>query len=307
MSFISIEFALFVPIVFGIYWLINDKNLKVQNAFILAVSYLFYGWWDWRFLLLIVVSSGVDYVVGLKLGQTSIPSTRKWLLWISVLVNLGLLFFFKYFDFFVENFAAAFTLLGKPIDPLTLNLVLPVGISFYTFQTLSYTIDIYRKRLKPTEDIISFFAFVSFFPQLVAGPIERASRLLPQFSQRRIFDSQKAVDGLRQILWGLFCKMVIADNCGRYVNEIYANYPDYQGSALLIGVFFFSFQIYCDFAGYSHIAIGTARLFGFNLIRNFAYPFFCKRLFRILEPVAYIFYNLDKRLCIFSLTQDFYW
>lgn len=274
MLFNSIEFALFVPIVFMIYWLIPARRFKLQNVLILGASYVFYGWWDWRFLGLIIISSGLDYVVGLGLGNTLEDRKRKWLLGMSVVGNLGMLGFFKYFNFFSENFAEAFTLLGMPIDPITLELILPVGISFYTFQTLSYTLDIYHRRLKPTEDIVAFFAFVGFFPQLVAGPIERARDLLPQFFKARSFDPDKAIDGLRQILWGLFNKVVIADNCAGYVNQVYGHHLEASGSSLFLAAILFSFQIYCDFSGYSHIAIGTARLFGFHLTRNFAYPFF---------------------------------
>lgn len=276
MLFNSIEFAIFLPVVFILYWFVFQKILKVQNTFLLIASYIFYGWWDWRFLSLIIFSSTVDYLVGLGLGKYDQKSKRKLLLTISIFVNIGLLGFFKYFNFFTESFAEAFTFSGHHLEPSRLNIVLPVGISFYTFQTLSYSIDVYRRKLEPTRDIIAFFAFVSFFPQLVAGPIERAKNLLPQFYVKRHFDYRSAVDGVRQILWGLFKKIVIADNCARYVNDIFTNYSDYSGSTLLIGVIFFAFQIYADFSGYSDIAIGTARLFGFNLMRNFAFPYFSR-------------------------------
>ena len=276
MLFNSIDFALFLPIVFIFYWFIVHKNITRQNAFLLIASYTFYGWWDWRFLSLIAFSSLVDYFIGIGLSKTNEKRRRKFLLLISILVNLGFLGFFKYFNFFAESFAEAFTFLGQPINPSRLNIILPVGISFYTFQTLSYTIDVYKRRFEHTKNIIAFFAFVSFFPQLVAGPIERATSLLPQFYKKRVFDYSKAVDGMRQILWGLFKKIVIADNCAYYVNDIFANYADYSGSTLLLGVIFFAFQIYCDFSGYSDIAIGTSRLFGFNLMRNFAFPYFSR-------------------------------
>ena len=274
MLFNSIEFAIFLPIIFGLYWLIKD--LKLQNALLLAASYFFYGWWDWRFLGLIAFSSLADYFIGLKLGAEQAKKKRKILLGLSIFINLGFLVFFKYFNFFSESFAEAFVLLGMPFEPSRLNVVLPVGISFYTFQTLSYSIDVYKRKLKPTNDLISFLAFVSFFPQLVAGPIERASNLLPQFFQKRKFEYNQAVDGLRQILWGLFKKIVIADNCAVQVNEIFANYQDHSASTLLLGGIYFAFQIYGDFSGYSDIAIGTARLFGFNLMQNFAFPYFSR-------------------------------
>ncbi len=276
MLFNSIDFAIFLPIVFLLYWFINNKNLRLQNVLILIASYLFYGWWDWKFLSLILISTSVDYLVGLKLVNENQSFKRKILLWISILVNLGFLGFFKYYNFFIENFQDAFSVLGMGFRINSLNVILPVGISFYTFQTLSYTIDIYRKKLQPTQDFIAFAAFVGFFPQLVAGPIERASNLLPQFCVKRSFNYQKAIDGLRQILWGLFKKMVIADNCAEYANIIFNNSNEYGGSTLFLGAIFFTFQIYGDFSGYSDIAIGTSRLFGFNLKRNFSFPYFSR-------------------------------
>ena len=276
MLFNSIDFSLFLPIVFLLYWYITNRNLKLQNFLIVGASYLFYGWWDWRFLSLILFSTIVDYSVGIGLDKTDKSLNRKLLLWFSIIINLGFLGFFKYYNFFIENFTNAFSLMGMDINANSLNVILPVGISFYTFQTMSYTIDVYRKKLAPTKDFIAFTAFVSFFPQLVAGPIERATDLLPQFYQKRIFDYSKAVDGLRQILWGLFKKIVIADNCAEYANLIFNNSSDYSGSTLALGAVFFTFQIYGDFSGYSDIAIGTSRLFGFNLKRNFAFPYFSR-------------------------------
>jgi alginate O-acetyltransferase complex protein AlgI len=276
MLFNSIEFAVFLPVVFLLYWYITNKNLKAQNGLLVLASYFFYGWWDWRFLSLIIFSSCVDYFIGLRFSKTNDKQKRKLLLLVSILVNLGFLGFFKYFNFFAESFADAYTLLGSHLEPTRLKIILPVGISFYTFQTLSYTIDIYNRKLKPTRDIIAFFAFVSFFPQLVAGPIERATNFLPQFYRKRYFKYGQAVDGLKQVLWGFFKKIVIADNCAFYANDIFANYSDYSGSTLLLGVIFFAFQIYGDFSGYSDIAIGTSRLFGFKLMRNFAFPYFSR-------------------------------
>jgi D-alanyl-lipoteichoic acid acyltransferase DltB (MBOAT superfamily) len=276
MLFNSIDFAIFLPIVFILYWFATNKNLKLQNFLILVASYVFYGWWDWRFLSLIVFSTIVDYSIGLKLKNEEKQFKRKVLLWTSIFVNLGFLGFFKYYNFFLDNFITAFSFFGTDIKANSLNIILPVGISFYTFQTLSYTIDVYKKKLEPTKDFIAFSAFVSFFPQLVAGPIERATHLLPQFYTKRTFDYSKAVDGLRQILWGLFKKVVIADNCAEFANLIFNNSADYSGSTLLLGALFFTFQIYGDFSGYSDIAIGTARLFGFDLKQNFAFPYFSR-------------------------------
>lgn len=276
MLFNSLDFAIFLPLVFLLYWVIGKKNIKAQNLFIVFASYFFYGWWDWRFLSLIIFSTVLDYIVGRFLEKEERKNQRKTLLWLSIVVNLGFLGFFKYYNFFLDNFTEAFSFLGYEISASSLNIVLPVGISFYTFQTLSYTIDVYKRKLEPTHDFISFAAFVCFFPQLVAGPIERATNLLPQFFKERSFDYASAKDGLRQILWGLFKKIVIADNCAKYVNIIFDNYETYSGSTLVVGGFLFAFQIYCDFSGYSDIAIGTSRLFGFKLMQNFAFPYFSR-------------------------------
>ncbi|MDW5288846.1 MBOAT family O-acyltransferase [Formosa sp. PL04] len=278
MLFNSIDFAVFLPIVFILYWFVCNTKLSIQNLLIVAASYFFYAWWDWRFLSLIFFSTTVDYFIGLALSKHQDEFKRKLLLWTSVSVNLGMLGFFKYYNFFLENFVQAFSLFGSDLRYNSLNIILPVGISFYTFQTLSYTIDIYRKQLKPTNNFVNFMAFVSFFPQLVAGPIERARDLLPQFQVKRTFNFNKAVDGLKQVLWGLFKKMVIADNCAIFVDEFFGNQEAYSGSTLLIGAFFFTIQIYCDFSGYSDIAIGVSRLFGFNLSKNFAFPYFSRNI-----------------------------
>jgi alginate O-acetyltransferase complex protein AlgI len=276
MLFNSIDFAIFLPIVFILYWFVINKDLKLQNLLVVIASYVFYGWWNWKFLSLILFSTLVDYTVGFNLGRTTNPRQRKLLLWVSIFVNLGFLGFFKYYNFFLENFVHAFSIFGLELRASSLRIILPVGISFYTFQTLSYTIDVYREKLKPTKDFIAFAAFVSFFPQLVAGPIERATYLLPQFYEKRNFDYSKATNGLRQILWGLFKKIVIADNCAEYANTIFNNSAHYSGGILFLGAIFFPFPIYGDFSGYSDIAIGTSRLFGFDLMRNFAYPYFSR-------------------------------
>ena len=277
MIFNSIEFAVFLPIVFGIYWMLQG-NIKRQNLFLLLASYFFYGWWDWRFLFLIALSSGVDFIVGQRIHHADSRQHQKYWLWLSLAVNLGLLGFFKYYNFFLDNFVQGFTLLGSPFEAERLSIVLPVGISFYTFQTLSYTIDIYKGRMKPTSDVIAFFGYVSFFPQLVAGPIERATDLVPQFLNKRHFSYSKSVDGMRQILIGLFKKVVIADNCAPYVQDIFSSADQLHSPILFLGMFFFLAQLYTDFAGYSDIAIGTARLFGFNLSKNFNAPAFSKSI-----------------------------
>lgn len=276
MLFNSVAFLIFLPIVFGVYWSLQSRSLTLQNLALLGASYLFYGWWDYRFLSLIVVSSIVDYWVGVRMQREEVQSKRKGLLWISVCVNLGILGVFKYFDFFIHSFADLLSAFGLSANLPTLRVILPVGISFYTFQTMSYTIDIYRRQIPATRDPIAFFAFVSFFPQLVAGPIERARNLLPQFEKRRTLDWNGARDGLRQMLWGLFKKVVIADNLAADVEKVFTNYPEMSGVTQILGTFFFAAQIYCDFSGYSDIAIGSARLFGFSLMRNFAFPYFSR-------------------------------
>lgn len=274
MLFNSFEFAIFLPIVFLLYWFVFNKSIKLQNLFLLIVGYIFYGWWDWRFLFLIAFSTLFDFTIGLQLEKVIHTQKRKWLFISSCIVNIGLLGFFKYFNFFIDNFILAFQSIGYEISPTTLKIILPVGISFYTFQSLSYTTDIFRNKMKPTKDFISFAAFISFFPQLVAGPIERAYHLLPQFYVKRQFNAELAVIGMRQILWGLFKKIVIADTLSGYVDQIFASYNILPGSTLALGAIYFAVQIYCDFSGYSSIAIGTAKLFGFELMQNFNYPYF---------------------------------
>lgn len=278
MLFNSVEFAIFLPLVFCLYWFVMGNQLRGQNLLIVAASYLFYGWWDWKFLSLIVASSLVDYGLALQLGKTDDEHRRKWLLGASLAFNLGVLAYFKYANFFIEQFITAFSSLGISLHLSTLQFILPVGISFYTFQTLSYTIDVYRKQLEPTRDWVVFFAYVSFFPQLVAGPIERATQLIPQFQTKRSFDYEKAKDGMRQILWGLFKKVVIADSCAVFVEEIFSAHETMAASSLILGAVLFAFQIYCDFSGYSDIAIGTARLFGISLMQNFAFPYFSRNI-----------------------------
>ena len=276
MLFNSLDFAVFLPIVFVLYWFVFHKSIKAQNLLLVLASYVFYGWWDWRFLFLILFSTVVDYGIGLVLSKEECLSYRKLLLGSSVFVNIGLLGFFKYYNFFLDNFVEAFSFFGTSFEASRLDIILPVGISFYTFQTLSYTIDIYRRKLQPTKDFVAFSAFVSFFPQLVAGPIERATNLLPQFFRKRKFDSNQAIIGVKQIIWGLFKKLVVADNCAQYVNEIFSNYSQLSSTTLVLGAIYFAFQIYGDFSGYSDIAIGTARLFNFKLMTNFRYPYFSR-------------------------------
>ena len=275
MLFNSIEFAIFLPVVFLLYWFVFNRNLKLRNFFIVVVSYIFYGWWDWRFLFLIAFTSFCSYASGLLIDRfRETPKKARAVSVMNILLNLLILGVFKYYDFFATSFANLF--LGGKTDGLLLRIILPVGISFYTFQALSYSIDVYRGKMAPTRDIVQFFAFVSFFPQLVAGPIERATNLLPQFAKPRSFNYRDGVDGLRQILWGLFKKMVIADNCAVIVDQVFATWQNQSGSTLLLAAVLFSFQIYGDFSGYSDIAIGSAKLFGIKLMRNFNVPYFSR-------------------------------
>ena len=279
MLFNSIEFLIFLPIVFTFYWFIFNKNLSIQNFIILLSSYVFYGWWDYRFLSLIFLSTIVDYIIGLNIPRQESEKLQKLLLYVSILFNVSVLGFFKYYNFFIDSWISLFSSFGYEIKSIwTLNIILPVGISFYTFQTMSYTIDIYRKKLKPTKDFISFASFVSFFPQLVAGPIERATNLLPQILNKREFRYEQGVQGLRLILWGLFKKVVIADSLSPTVDDIFSNYQDFSGGTLWLGAIYFAFQIYCDFSGYSDIAIGTSKLFGFEIMSNFRFPYFSRNI-----------------------------
>ncbi|MCF6295271.1 MAG: MBOAT family protein [Flavobacteriaceae bacterium] len=279
MIFNSLEFFIFLFIVYILYWFVFKKSLKAQNILILLASYTFYAWWDWRFLSLILLSTIVDYFVAKKIDSNTIQSKRKLWLWVSVFFNVGLLGFFKYYNFFVDSWIDMFSVFGYTIKSTwTLRIILPVGISFYTFQTMSYSFDVYYKKLKPTTDFLSFATFVSFFPQLVAGPIERASNLLSQILKKRVFSYDQAVGGLKLILWGLFKKVVIADSLGPIVDDIFSNYSQYPASTLILGVTLFSFQVYGDFSGYSDIAIGTAKLFGVELKSNFKFPQFSRNV-----------------------------
>ena len=277
MIFNSLEFSLFILVVFLCYWFLFNKTLKTQNLFILISSYIFYGWWDWRFLGLIFFSTILDYGIGLKIYHCKNDKIRRLYLLFTILINLSLLGFFKYFNFFIDSWISLISLFGFfENDKWTLNIILPIGISFYTFQTMSYSIDIFYKRIKPTRDFISFASFVCFFPQLVAGPIERASNFLPQILKKRMFRYRQGVEGVKLILYGLFKKIVVADSLSPYVDIIFENYSNLDGGVLLLGLIYFSFQIYCDFSGYSDIAIGTAKLLGFELMSNFKYPFFSR-------------------------------
>ncbi len=275
MLFNSLEFAIFFPVVFCIYWSLR-KWRSAQNFFILISSCFFYGFWDARFLILILISSLTDYILGLKIFQSEDPLRRRLYLWLSLGINLGMLGYFKYANFFIESFNDSFQLFGSSFRLNTLSVILPLGISFYTFQTLSYSIDIYKKKLVPITDITAFFSFVTFFPQLVAGPIERARHFLPQLQKSRKFNYTVALDGLLQLTWGLVKKVLIADNLAATVNVVFDSPESHSGSTLLIGSVFFYVQLYCDFSGYSDMAIGMAKILGFKLSKNFSYPIFSR-------------------------------
>ena len=276
MVFNSISFAIFLPIVFLLYWFVSNKNRKIQNLLLLTSSYFFYACWDWRFLFLLIFSTALDFFTGSKMETAKTVASKKFWFWLSISINISFLGVFKYYNFFAESFADIMGNFGLQVNPFTLKVILPVGISFYTFHGLSYVIDIFKNRIKAEHDFIDYAVFVSFFPLLVAGPIERATHLLPQIKKERNFDYQKAVNGLKQILWGLFKKIVIADQCAQYTNTIFDDYSNHSGSTLLLGAIFFSFQIYGDFSGYSDIALGSARLLGIELLRNFSFPYFSR-------------------------------
>jgi alginate O-acetyltransferase complex protein AlgI len=274
--FNSLQYAFFLPLVFTLYWIVSRKSRFSQNLVLLLASYVFYGFWDWRFLFLLAFSTLLDFYTGLRIASAERQVARKFWLLTSIIINVGFLAVFKYFNFFSSSFSALGGIFGLKADPVLLEVILPVGISFYTFHGISYIIDIYYRRIQPTENFLDYSVFVCFFPLLVAGPIERATHLLPQIKQARVFDKIAAVDGLRQILWGLFKKIVIADNCAVLANQVFDHSSEYAGLALFSGAFAFSIQIYCDFSGYSDIALGSARLFNIELLRNFSYPYFSR-------------------------------
>ena len=274
--FNSLNFAVFLPIVFFLYWFTSKGSIKIQNIILLVSSYFFYGCWDFRFLFLLIFSTLLDYFSAIKISEAKNIKIKKFWFWLSIIINLGFLAVFKYFNFFIENFVSLTEHFGLGLEPWSINIILPVGISFYTFHGLSYIIDIYKNKIKAEKNFIDYSVFVSFFPLLVAGPIERATHLLPQIQKKRFFDYNKVIDGLTQIIWGLFKKVVIADQCAEYANTIFNNTSDYSGSTLVVGAIFFTFQIYGDFSGYSDIALGTSRLFGIELIKNFSFPYFSR-------------------------------
>lgn len=276
MFFNSLAFAIFLPIVFFLYWFVFNKNKSTQNALLIVASYYFYSCWDWRFLFLLVFSTFLDYFTGIQIEKSDSDKKRKFWFWLSILVNLGFLGIFKYYNFFASSFAELFTSFGFKVSPMLLEVILPVGISFYTFHGLSYVIDIYYKRIKAEYNFVDYSLFVSYFPLLVAGPIERATHLLPELKVKREFNLEKAKEGVYQIVWGLVKKVVIADTCAVYANAIFDHYTSMNSFSLILGAIYFAFQIYGDFSGYSDIALGVSKLFGLDLLRNFNYPYFSR-------------------------------
>lgn len=278
MIFNSLEYLLFLPFVFVIYWFCLKRSKKFQNIFLLIMSYFFYGMWNWHFLFLLGFSTLLDFVSGIKIEKSQTKNWKKFWLVLSVLINLGFLGLFKYYNFFIESFEALLIKIGIQYNIELLQIILPVGISFYTFHGLSYVFDIYNNKIHARTNWVDYSLFVSFFPLLVAGPIERATHLLPQIETERHFNYHNVINGLKQILWGLLKKIVIADNCAQYVNLIFDDPENYNSSTLLLGAILFSFQIYGDFSGYSDIALGSARILGFELLRNFSNPYFSRNI-----------------------------
>ena len=276
MFFNSLHFAAFLPIVFILYWFVFNKNKSWQNGLLIIASYYFYACWDWRFLFLLVFSTLLDYFTGIMIEKNETDSKRKFWFWLSIIVNLGFLGIFKYYNFFATSFTELINGFGFQVNPLLIKVILPVGISFYTFHGLSYVIDIYYKRIKAETNFIDYSLFVSYFPLLVAGPIERATHLLPQVKVKREFNFQKAKEGIHQIIWGLVKKVVIADSCAMYANEVFNNHEQMNSLSLVLGAIYFAFQIYGDFSGYSDIALGTSKLFGIDLLKNFNFPYFSR-------------------------------
>ncbi|CAD0008470.1 MBOAT family O-acyltransferase [Flavobacterium salmonis] len=276
MFFNSLAFAIFLPIVFFLYWFVFNKSKNAQNALLIVASYYFYSCWDWRFLFLLVFSTFLDYYTGIQIEKGKSDKSRKFWFWLSIIVNLGFLGVFKYYNFFAASFSELLNTVGIQASPILLEVILPVGISFYTFHGLSYVIDIYYKRIKAEYNFVDYSLFVSYFPLLVAGPIERATHLLPEIKVKREFDLEKAKEGIYQIIWGLVKKVVIADTCATYANAIFDHYTSMNSFSLILGAVYFAFQIYGDFSGYSDIALGVSKLFGLDLLRNFNYPYFSR-------------------------------
>ncbi|MCU7551490.1 MBOAT family protein [Chitinophagaceae bacterium LB-8] len=321
MLFTSNEFLIFFTAFFLLYWFVCDKNVKHQNILVLLGSYLFYAWWDWRFLSILITTSIVNFILGIYIEKTTVPKSRKLLLWIGLLQGVGCLLLFKYFNFFVESFSNFFSFFHFNIHIQTINIIIPLGLSYYTFKSISYLLDIEKGKIKATAEWMVFCSYIAFFPALLAGPIDKARTLIPQLEQKRVFDYNLATDGLRQILWGVFKKVVIADNCASITNHIFDNYQHFSGSTLLIGAFLYTIQMYADFSGYSDMAIGFSRLIGFNITRNFDFPFFSQNIAEfwrkwhisltswlteyVFTPLSIAFRDLGKLGLIFAIIINF--
>jgi alginate O-acetyltransferase complex protein AlgI len=321
MLFNSIDFAIFLPVVFLLYWVVAKKKLQFQNILLLAASYFFYAWWDWRFLLLLIGSSLLNYYLGIQIAKSANDKYRRVLVITALVQGIGMLFFFKYYNFFITSFQNAFSIINVHFHINTLQLILPLGISFYTFRTISYILDIDNETIEPTKNWVVFFTYVAFFPSLISGPIDRAKLLIPQLEKKRVFDYNNVTDGMRQILWGLFKKLVVADNCAVITNKVFDNYTTLPASSLIAGALFYSFQIYADFSGYSDMAIGFARLLGFNITKNFNFPFFAQNIAEfwqrwhisltswmtdyVYTPLSFIFRRYKKAGMIMAITINF--
>lgn len=278
MSFQSIEYLIYLSIVFILYWTVCRSNKTLQNGLIVAASLVFYGWWDWRFLGLLLITAFSTYFSGIWMNKTASENKRRWINVGSIVLNIGILFFFKYFNFFVQSFTDAFSLLGVEISVHTVKVLLPVGISFYTFTALSYSIDVYQRKVEPTRDVLAYLAYVTFFPSILSGPISRAQKQLPQFLGKRLFDYDKTVSACKLILLGGVMKLCLADRLGIYVDAVYGNIVQHNGTTLLLASLFYTIQIYADFAGYSLMAIGSGKLLGIELQTNFVRPYFAKTI-----------------------------
>jgi alginate O-acetyltransferase complex protein AlgI len=276
MFFNSFHFAIFLPLVFVLYWFVFNKSKTSQNIILIVASYFFYACWDWRFLFILIFSTLLDYFSGIQIEKSKSDKQSKFWFWLSIVINLGFLGVFKYYNFFVTSFTTFLGDFGFQANPLLIKVIIPVGISFYTFHGLSYVIDVYKKRINAEHNIIEYALFVSYFPLLVAGPIERATHLLPQVKVKREFNFEKAKEGIHQIIWGLVKKIVIADSCAMYANEVFNHQENMNTLSLVLGAVYFAFQIYGDFSGYSDIALGTSKLFGIDLLKNFNFPYFSR-------------------------------
>ncbi|HEY9115148.1 MAG TPA: MBOAT family O-acyltransferase [Bacteroidales bacterium] len=278
MLFNSYTFIIFFVVFFFLYWFVFNKNLKIQNLLILAGSYFFYAWADWRLLSYLLGASAVNYFLGIAIENTENSRKRRLLLWLGMIQGVGGLFYFKYFNFFIISFKQAFASINVDLNIHTLNIIVPIGISYFTFKTLSYLLDVDKGKMKASHDWVIFFGYVAFFPSLLSGPIDKAKMFIPQLEKKRTFDYNQAVDGMRQILWGLFKKLVVADNCAPVTSQIFETYQQQPASALVYGGVLYTFQLYADFSGYTDMAIGFARLIGFNITKNFDFPLFAQNI-----------------------------